>query len=127
MLVLPYAYRSLDAALAAIDATTLAEAARSLGAGWFTVIARVIVPNVRTGMLSAAFISVALVLGEFVFSSLLNFQTLPVAIAYLGKQNAETSVAASLATILFASALLVLLSLLSRDRKAVASLGKGRS
>ena len=41
VLVLPFSYRAIDAALSAIDSTTLAEAARSLGAGWFTVIARV--------------------------------------------------------------------------------------
>ena len=45
VLALPYAYRALASALEAIDAQTLAEAARSLGASWFTVMARVIVPN----------------------------------------------------------------------------------
>jgi len=115
VLVLPYAYRSLDSALAALDVTTLAEAARSLGAGWFTVIVRVIVPNLGAGILSAAFISVALVLGEYTFASLLNnYQTLPVVIALFGKSNAQVSEAASLATILFAAALLLLLSFASR-------------
>ena len=37
ILALPYAYRALDAGLAAIDVQTLSEAARSLGASWFTV------------------------------------------------------------------------------------------
>ena len=80
VLVLPYAYRALDAGLSAIDVTTLAEAARSLGAGWATVIVRVVVPNMTTALLSAAFISIALVLGEFTFASLLNYDTLQVAI-----------------------------------------------
>lgn len=116
VLVLPFAYRSLDTALGAIDAVTLAEAARSLGAGWFTVIVRVIAPNVWTGVLSAAFISVALVLGEYTFASLLNFQTLPVTIAALGKSNAQASVSASLASLLLASALLLALSFVDRRR-----------
>ena len=64
--VLPYAYRALDAALSSIDVATLAEAARSLGAGWFTVIVRIIMPNITGGILGAAFIAVALVLGEYV-------------------------------------------------------------
>ena len=34
VLVLPYAYRAIDSSLSSIDARTLAEAARSLGAGW---------------------------------------------------------------------------------------------
>ena len=114
ILVLPYAYRAIDSALASINAVTLAEAARSLGAGWTTVIVRVVLPNIWAGVTSAAFVSVALVLGEYTFASLLNFQTMPYVIGLLGKSDAPTSVAASLAALLFASLLLVLLSFVGR-------------
>lgn len=117
VLVLPYAYRSIDAALASIDVKTLAEAARSLGAGWYTVITSIVMPNIVGGMLGAAFISVALVLGEYTFASLLRYDTLPVQIAFIGKDDASTSVAASLASIIFASVLLLGLSFLQRNRK----------
>ncbi|SDD48934.1 ABC transporter permease [Nocardioides lianchengensis] len=117
VLVLPYAYRSLDAALSSIDAVTLAEAARSLGASWLTVIVRVITPNIWTGVLGAAFISVALVLGEYTVASLQNYETLPVVIVLLGKSDAPQSMALSLASILFAAVLLVLLSFLDRRRR----------
>ncbi|CAA9294903.1 MAG: ABC transporter, permease protein 2 (cluster 1, maltose/g3p/polyamine/iron) [uncultured Friedmanniella sp.] len=117
VLVLPYAYRALDAGLAAIDVVTLAEAARSLGAGWTTVIVRVVVPNIRTALVSASFISIALVLGEYTFASLLNFDTLQVAIALQSKSNAQESVAASLASILVAALLLVGLSFVSGRRR----------
>ncbi len=70
VLVLPFAYRAIDAALSAIDLKTLSEAARSLGAGWLTTIARVVVPNIWSGILSAAFISIAVVLGEYTIASL---------------------------------------------------------
>ena len=80
ILVLPYAYRSIDNALAAIDVVTLSEAARSLGAGWGTVIARIVLPEHLAGRHLGRFISVALVLGEYTFASLLNFETLPVVI-----------------------------------------------
>jgi putative spermidine/putrescine transport system permease protein len=116
VLVLPFSYRAIDAALSAIDSTTLAEAARSLGAGWFTVITRVIVPNIWQGVLNAAFITVALVLGEYTIASLLHYNTLQVAIVALGKSDAPTSMAASLGTILLAFVLLVGLSLLDRRR-----------
>ncbi len=116
VLVLPYAYRAIDASLSGIDARTLAEAARSLGAGWVTVIIRVIVPNIWPGILSAAFVAIALVLGEYTFASLLNYQTLPVAIVLLGKSDAPTSMAAALASILLAFVLLLVLSLLDRRR-----------
>jgi putative spermidine/putrescine transport system permease protein len=124
VLVLPYAYRALDAALSGIDAPTLAEAARSLGAGWFTVIARVIVPNIWTGVLSAAFITVAVVLGEFTVASLLNYNNMQVVNNLLGKSDANTSVAASLAAILLAFVLLLGLSVVGGSRRR---LGKGGS
>lgn len=114
VLVLPYAYRALDAALSSINVITLSEAARSLGAGWGTVIVRVVVPNIWTGVMSAAFISVALVMGEYVFASILHFNTLPVVIALLGKSDTTTSVAASLAALVFVSILLLLMSFVGR-------------
>ncbi len=117
VLVLPYAYRALDAGLSGINVTTLAEAARSLGAGWGTVVVRVIVPNIRTALISASFISVALVLGEYTFASLLNFSTLQVSITQQGLSNAQEAVAASLASILFAALLLVGLSFVSGGRR----------
>jgi len=116
VLVLPYSYRAIDAALSAIDAATLSEAARSLGAGWFTVIVRIIMPNITSGILGAAFIAVALVLGEYVFASLLHFDTLPVAMAALYKSNGPAAMAAALASMILVAVLLVGLTFLSRDR-----------
>lgn len=117
VIVLPFAYRALDAALSAIDLRTLAEAARSLGAGWTTTIVRVVLPNITSGVLSAAFISVAVVLGEYTIASLSGFETLQVQIVAIGKTNGPTSVAASLAVLLFGFVLLLALSLLSRRRR----------
>jgi len=114
VLVLPFAYRALDAALAAIDLRTLAEAARSLGAGWTTTIARVIVPNIWSGIVAAAFISIAVVLGEYTVASLSGYMTLPVQIVTIGKADGPTSVAASLATLVFGFVLLFVLSMVTR-------------
>ncbi|WP_137387858.1 ABC transporter permease [Rhodoligotrophos defluvii] len=71
-LSLPYMYRAVDSGLRAIDVRTLTEAAESLGAGWPTILFKVILPNVRSGILSGAFLTFAIVIGEFVFASLLN-------------------------------------------------------
>ncbi|GIM93805.1 ABC transporter permease [Paractinoplanes toevensis] len=117
ILVLPYAYRAIDAGLSAIDVKTLAEAARSLGAGWTTVIVRVVLPNIRSAVLSAAFLTVALVLGEFTIASLLNRTNLQVSIELLGKSSATMSVAVSLAALLLAFVLLMLLSLAGGSKK----------
>jgi putative spermidine/putrescine transport system permease protein len=96
IVVLPFAYRAIDGALSSIDLQTLSEAARSLGAGWTRTILGVIVPNINSGILSAAFISIAVVLGEFTIASLSGYETLQVQIVLIGKSDGPTSVAASL-------------------------------
>jgi putative spermidine/putrescine transport system permease protein len=118
VLVLPYAYRAIDTGLAAIDVRTLSEAARSLGAGWFTVIARVVLPNIRSAVLSASFLSVALVLGEFTVANLLSRTNVQVAINLLGKRDPSISVAASLTALIIAFVLLLVLSLAGVRRRA---------
>lgn len=70
-LALPYMYRSVDTGMRAIDVRTLTEAAQSLGAGWPTVISRVIFPNLRTALLSGTFLTFAIVLGEYTIASFL--------------------------------------------------------
>ena len=116
VLVLPYAYRSLEAGLAAIDVKTLTEAARSLGAGWFTVMWRIIVPNISSAILNSAFLSVALVLGEYTIANNLLYNNLQVEIAMLGRANAGVSIAVAVASLLFAFVVLVLLSFFNRGR-----------
>lgn len=71
-LALPYMYRAVDTGLRTIDVRTLTEAAQILGAGWTTIITRVILPNVLIAVLSGAFLTFAIVLGEFTLASLLN-------------------------------------------------------
>jgi putative spermidine/putrescine transport system permease protein len=118
ILVLPYTYRTLDAGLSAIDVKTLSEAARSLGAGWPTVMLRVIVPNMRGAILNACLLAVALVLGEFTVANLLLFENLQVALVSLGRLNAGVSIAVAVAGLLFTFGLLVLLSFVGRPRSA---------
>jgi len=114
ILVLPYTYRALDAGLSAIDVKTLSEAARSLGASWFTVMWRVIVPNISSALLNAALLSVALVLGEFTFANLLNYYNVQVEINHLGPLNPAGSIAVAVSSLLFAFVLLVLISFVGR-------------
>ncbi len=71
-LALPYMYRAVDTGLRAIDVRTLTEAAQSLGASWATILVRVILPNVRVAVLSGAFLTFAIVVGEFTMASLLD-------------------------------------------------------
>jgi putative spermidine/putrescine transport system permease protein len=119
ILVMPYTYRTLDAGLAAIDLKTLTEAARSLGAGWGTVMVQVVVPNMSSAILNACLLSVALVLGEFTFANLLAFENLQVAILYENFVSASTSIAVAVASLFFTFALLLILSFVGRPRKRV--------
>jgi putative spermidine/putrescine transport system permease protein len=71
----PYVYRSVDNGLQSIKVRTLTEAAQSLGAGWITILFRVIFPNVFVSILNGAFITFAIVMGEFTIASLLSQKT----------------------------------------------------
>ena len=72
MLALPYMYRAVDTGLGAIDIRTLTEAAESLGASRITIMSHIILPNVLVAVLSGAFLTFAIVIGEFTMAALLN-------------------------------------------------------
>jgi putative spermidine/putrescine transport system permease protein len=109
IVVLPYAYRAIQSNLDSIDVKTLSEAARSLGAGWPTVLLRVIVPNLRRGLLAASFISVAVVLGEFTIASLLNRVNLQTALLVASKADPFIAAIFALLALLFAFVLLLII------------------
>ena len=121
VLALPYAYRALAAGLNAMDATTLSEAARSLGASWFTVIVRVIVPNMWDGILNALLLTSALVLGEFTIAFLLLYVNLQVELYSISRNtpNAGVIFSTSVAALLFAFVLLLILSFAGRLRRGI--------
>jgi putative spermidine/putrescine transport system permease protein len=96
VLAMPFTYRALDAGLRSLDLKTIVEASNSLGAGWLSTLWRVLLPNLRTALLSATVLSVALVLGEFTMASLDLYQTFPVWIYVNSQTSGQVSVAASL-------------------------------
>lgn len=107
--VLPYAYRAIHSNLTAVDVRTLSEAARSLGATWVTVLVRVLLPNLRRGVLAASFIAVAVVLGEFTIASLLNRVNLQTALLQVSQTNPYVATALALIALLFAFSLLLVI------------------
>ena len=119
ILALPYAYRALSAGLGTIDVETLSEAARSLGASWFTVMFRVIVPNMRQAILNALLLTWALVLGEYTIAYLLLYSNLQVELYSISRNtpNAGVLFSTSFAALLFAFALLLILSFVGRRRR----------
>ena len=117
ILAMPFAYRSLDAGLRALELRTLVDAASSLGAGWLSTLWRVILPNLRTALLSATVLTVALVLGEFTMASLDLYQTFPVWIVAFDQTSGPVSTAASLLA-LFVTWLFLLLIVTVGGRRA---------
>lgn len=99
-LALPYMYRAVDTGLRTIDVATLTEAAQSLGAGWFTILGRLILPNVLVAVLSGAFLTFAIVIGEFTMAALLNRPAFGPYMQLLGANKAYEP--AALAVIAFA-------------------------
>ncbi|WP_398859641.1 ABC transporter permease [Streptomyces chengmaiensis] len=110
VLALPFVYRSLDTGLRAVDVPTLVEAARNCGASWPYVVVRVLLPNLRAALAGAAFLTLALVLGEFTIASLLGFEPFAVWIVTISGSQAKMSVAVSVLSLLITWALLLLLS-----------------
>ncbi|KOU39907.1 ABC transporter permease [Streptomyces sp. WM6378] len=116
VMALPFVYRSLDAGLRAVDVRTLVEAARDLGASWPRALFAVVLPNLRTAILNASFLALALVLGEFTVASLLGFQPFAVWIVQASGDNAQLSVAVSLLSLLLTWGLLLVVTGLARTR-----------
>jgi putative spermidine/putrescine transport system permease protein len=71
-LAMPYMYRAVDTGMRAIDVQTLTEAAQIAGANTGQIIGRIILPNILVAVLSGAFLTFAIVIGEFTIASLLN-------------------------------------------------------
>ncbi|MFC4123139.1 ABC transporter permease [Nonomuraea zeae] len=110
VLVLPFVYRSLDAGLRTMDVRTLVEAARNLGASWPYVLVRVIVPNLRSALASASFLTLALVLGEYTVASLLGYEPFAVWIVTVSGSKGQLSVAVSILSLLLIWLLLLAVS-----------------
>ena len=113
ILAMPFGYRAIDAGLRAIDVKTLTEASGSLGAGPVSTLWRVLLPNMRTAILSATILIVALVLGEFTMASLALKETFPAWIVEFDQLNANISVAASIFALLVTWILLMLITLVA--------------
>jgi len=96
VLSFPYMYRSVDVGLRAIDVRTLTEAAQSMGAGWGRILLQVILPNLRTSLLSGAFLTLAIVVGEFTIASFLSRPAFGPYLSLLGQNRAYEPAAVAL-------------------------------
>ncbi|HEY5230515.1 MAG TPA: ABC transporter permease subunit [Galbitalea sp.] len=116
IICLPYAFRPIATNLAAVEVTTLSEAARSLGANWLEVMLRVILPNLRRGILSAVLLTVAVVLGEYTIASFLSQTTFQTALFQIQQTDPYAGVIFAVFALLFVFILLVLIGRLGTFR-----------
>ena len=118
VLAMPYAYRTLDTGLRSIPLKTIVEAARGLGAGWSSVILRVVVPVVRSTVASALFMTLALSLGEFTLTSLLHWDTFTTWVTTMSQSNILGAIALSVFSLIAVFALLLVLSIFIRPTRS---------
>ena len=109
VLSLPYMFRSVDNGMATLDIRTLTEAAESLGAGRARIILTVIFPNIRAAIVSGAFLTFSICLGEFAIASLLNRPTFGPYMVQLGQDRAYEPAALAIMSFALTWALMALM------------------
>ena len=118
ILAFPYTFFSLDAGFRAIDVHTLTEASQSLGATWTTTLFKVILPNIRTAALGAAFLTLAVVMGEFTIANLAAFHTFPIFLQYVNESQGFPAGALTLLSFMITWGAMLSLLLVGRKRGA---------
>jgi putative spermidine/putrescine transport system permease protein len=119
VLGLPYMYRSVDTGMRTVDVRTLTEAAQSLGASWSTIIVRVILPNIRTALLSGALLTFAIVVGEVVLASFLGVPAFGPYLFLLGQHRAYEPAALTFTTFLLTWAAMGIIQLITGGQEQV--------
>jgi len=125
IIAMPFTYRALDAGLRAIDLRTLVDASRSLGAGWGTTMWRVLMPNLRTSLLTSSFLTATVVMGEFTMAQIMGKFTLPVFTVQFYQREVQGGLALGLVSLVATTFLLALVTFLTRRRGAAASITRG--
>jgi putative spermidine/putrescine transport system permease protein len=118
VLTLPFTYRALDTGLRSIDLVTLVDASRSLGAGWTTTLRRVLIPNLRASIISASFLTVAVVIGEYTLANVLLKRTLPAFMQEFRGREPQGGYGLALLALFATVLLFALLGLLTRPKGA---------
>ncbi|GAB2175318.1 ABC transporter permease [Dongia sp. agr-C8] len=116
-LALPYMYRAVETGMRAIDVRTLTEAAEILGAKLPTILFKVIFPNVRVAILSGAFLTFAIVIGEFTMASLLNRPAFGPYLQLIGANRAYEPSALAIIAFLITWACMGLINVFGRARQ----------
>jgi len=127
VLALPYVFRSVDTGLAAIDVIALTEAAQSLGASWFTIMFKIIFPNLRMAILSSSFLTLATVIGEYTIASfMVGIKAFGPYMSLVGQNKTYESSSLAIISFMVTWSFMGLIQLLSRGRTDSSSLAGAR-
>jgi putative spermidine/putrescine transport system permease protein len=106
----------VDNGLRAIDIRTLTEAGQSLGAGPLRILWSVIFPNLRTALISGAFLTFAIVVGELTLATFLDRPAFGPYLWLLGQHRAYEPAALSLVSFALTWIAMGVIQLLTRGR-----------
>jgi putative spermidine/putrescine transport system permease protein len=126
VLSFPYMYRAVDTGLRSIDVQSLTEASQSLGAGWIRTLWQVIFPNLRVSLLSGAFLTLAIVIGEFTIASFLARPAFGPYLSLIGGNLAYEPAAVSLISFGLTWLALGLIGILGRGARGSVQVAGGR-
>ena len=113
----PYMFRSVDNGVRAMDVRSLTEAALSLGAGWPTILFQVIFPNLRVALLSGAFLTFAIVIGELTIALYMAQKTLGPYMAELTRSKVYEPSAMAIVAFAITWAAMGLIAFVTADRR----------
>jgi len=117
VLSFPYIFRAVDAGLRAIDLRVLTEAAQSLGARGSTTLFRVVLPNIRVSLLSAAFLTFSIVVGELTLAVMLAWPAFGPYMALVGRDLAYEPAALAVISFLLTWGSLAVIQAASRGAR----------
>ncbi|HEX5824611.1 MAG TPA: ABC transporter permease subunit [Candidatus Limnocylindrales bacterium] len=117
VLSFPYMYRAVDSGLRTIDVRSLTEAGQSLGSGTFRILWSVIFPNLRVSLLSGAFLTLAIVIGEYTISVYLARPAFGPYLSLLGQNKSYEPAAVSLISFALTWAAMGVIAFLGRTRQ----------
>jgi putative spermidine/putrescine transport system permease protein len=129
ILSFPYMYRAVDSGLRTIDVRSLTEAGQSLGSGTLRILWSVIFPNLRVAILSGAFLTLAIVIGEFTIAVYLSRPAFGPYLSNLGTNKSYEPAAVSLISFLLTWLAMGVIAYLGRTRQGRSSgvqVGGGR-
>jgi len=117
VLALPFTFRSIDTGLKAIELRVLVEASRNLGEGWLRTIWRVVIPNLRSAIISCLFLTVAVVLGEYTISNVLLKRTFPSFMAVYRGSDPRGGYGLAILSLVVTTLIFIIIGIVSRPRR----------